>query len=208
MASGVYTIECIANGRRYVGSAVDIEKRWREHRRQLVAGNHHSRFLMRDWRKRGPGAFRFSVLLLCDRENVLFFEQRALDAYRPEYNTARVAGSMLGYRHTEETRARLSIARRRNPSSPRKGMTHSLEARAKISASRKGKGGGPHSSERIAKAAAAMRATKSVLDENKVRRIRQLTASGVCHRQVAEEVGCSYWAVADIARLRTYAWVK
>lgn len=35
---GVYVIEHTATGRRYVGSAVSLSKRWKEHRRQLMQG--------------------------------------------------------------------------------------------------------------------------------------------------------------------------
>lgn len=139
-APGIYCIQS-KDGRRYVGSAVSIKKRWKEHRRQLESGNHHSRFMQRAWMKHGEHYFEFKVLVLCDRGNLLFFEQRFLDAWSPEYNTAPVAGSQLGYRHSDESRKRMSAARRKN-FSPMKGRKHTPEALAKISANRKGKGGG------------------------------------------------------------------
>ena len=203
--AGVYLIRS-SDGRQYIGSAVNIGKRWRNHWRDLEGGKHHNRFMQRAWRKRGRRDFQFSVLLFCDRENLLQYEQACIDAYRPEYNAAPVAGSQLGYRHTKETRARMSASRRKD-FSPMKGRKHTAEARAKMSANRKGKGGGPRTPERLAKIAAAMRAAKSVLNEEKVRSIRALNRSGVPHREVAERVGCSYSAVADVVRNRTFKWV-
>lgn len=146
MTSGVYAITS-GDGRRYIGSAVDLKKRWREHWRGLEEGRHHSRFMQRAWRKRGRRDFQFTVILLCDRENLLEYEQACLDAFKPEYNTVSVAGSQLGYRHTHETRRKLSESRRRNPSSWMKGKKHSPESLEKMSAGRKGKGGGLRSPE-------------------------------------------------------------
>src|SRR5690606_16572171 len=138
--AGVYLIRS-SDGRQYIGSAVNIGKKWRNHWRDLEGGKHHNRFMQRAWRKRGRRDFQFSVLLFCDRENLLQYEQACIDAYRPEYNAAPVAGSQLGYRHTPESRARMSASRRKD-FSPMKGRKHTAEARAKISANRKGKGCG------------------------------------------------------------------
>jgi predicted GIY-YIG superfamily endonuclease len=39
-ASGVYQIRCIPTGKVYVGSAVDLFKRWAQHHRTLRKGEH------------------------------------------------------------------------------------------------------------------------------------------------------------------------
>jgi predicted GIY-YIG superfamily endonuclease len=41
LVCGVYEI-ADAFGRSYIGSSVNIYRRWEEHRRELVAGNHHA----------------------------------------------------------------------------------------------------------------------------------------------------------------------
>jgi hypothetical protein len=71
-----------------------------------------------------------------------------IDGLKPDYNTSPIAGSQLGYRHSEETRAKLRAARARNGFSPMKGRKHTPETLAKISESRKGKGSGPMTQER------------------------------------------------------------
>src|SRR5688572_24931982 len=93
MRSGVYEIVNSHSGARYVGSASQFRKRCREHIRQLADGRHHSRYLQRAWNKHGPEAFEFRPLLVCERTDLLFYEQRALDALSPEYNIVRKAGS-------------------------------------------------------------------------------------------------------------------
>lgn len=226
MAAGVYAITS-QDGRRYIGSAVNIEKRWKEHRRGLSAGTHHSRFLQRAWNKRGPGAFAFSVLLLCDRGNVLFYEQRCLDAFAPEYNTAPTAGSQLGYRHSAESRARMSASRPRD-FSPMKGRNHTAEARARISANRKGKGGGPRTPERLAKISAALKGRvitdeqrhriaatlrgtstgRGSLSAEQVREVRRLNAGGLGRIRIARAMGITTSAANAVIGRHAYLWVE
>jgi group I intron endonuclease len=152
MASGIYCIEHVASGRIYVGSAVDISRRWKEHRRRLDAGDHHSKFLQRSWEKHGAGSFLFRIVLLCDRPNLLWYEQALIDAWKPKYNSAPTAGSQLGFRHRLESRRKMSASNNRtgNP-----GYVHTEESKRRISQNRRGKGGGPMAAERRAKIGAA-----------------------------------------------------
>ncbi len=53
---------------------------------------------------------RFSVLLVCDRAHLLFYEQRAIDILQPRYNVCRTAGSPKGRRHTPESLAKIRAA--------------------------------------------------------------------------------------------------
>ncbi len=59
--SGVYAIVNRENGKRYVGSAINIPKRWREHQRGLQRGCHENSYLQGAWNKYGEGAFEFVV---------------------------------------------------------------------------------------------------------------------------------------------------
>lgn len=105
--------------------------RWDGHRRLLLRNKHHSRYLQASWNKHGAAQFAFRLLLLCDKKNLIFYEQRALDALKPEYNVAPRAGNSLGLKHTEATRAKLSAARL--------GWKATPEQRAKMSITRRGK---------------------------------------------------------------------
>jgi predicted GIY-YIG superfamily endonuclease len=42
MKSGIYKITNVNNGKAYIGRALNIEKRWQEHKEALAAGTHHS----------------------------------------------------------------------------------------------------------------------------------------------------------------------
>lgn len=129
MKTGIYSIQNVKNGKRYIGSSYDIKNRWWQHKRQLQQQKHHSFILQRAWNKYGEELFIFEVLLYCDPQDCLTFEQIALDCYQPEYNVCREAGSVAGYRHTASTKRKMS-ARHQNYSganNPFYGKRHSEE---------------------------------------------------------------------------------
>lgn len=179
--SGIYEIVNIATGSIYVGSAAQLKKRCGEHIRGLSRGKHHSKRLQSDWAKHGCQSFLFRPLLICEKRDLLFYEQRAMDSLLPSYNTVPIAGSQLGYRHTEETRAKLSAAAKRTRNFT--GHRHSEETKAKISASRKGKGGGPRSAERLKKIGDAHRG-RPKSEEQK----RKISSSLMGHKQSPEQI--------------------
>lgn len=78
-ASGIYQIRCMATGKVYVGSAVDIQARWRNHYDSLKRGKHRNKYLQAAWDKYGARNFECTVLELVDRDNLLEREQEWLD---------------------------------------------------------------------------------------------------------------------------------
>jgi len=102
-AAGVYRIRHVPTGRSYVGQAGNIRGRWARHRHGLRAGVHHSTFLQRMWDKYGENEFAFEILLVCRVQDLDFYEQRALDVLKPEFNTAKVAGSTRGVKPSPES---------------------------------------------------------------------------------------------------------
>ena len=50
---GVYMIKNKVNGKLYIGSSVDIQKRWINHRIYLRNNKHHSFQLQQDWNEYG-----------------------------------------------------------------------------------------------------------------------------------------------------------
>lgn len=130
--SGIYAIYSACNGRRYVGSAVDIRRRWRRHRSDLRNGKHKNIHLQRAWDKHGEEAFDFVVLEECSVEQLIEREQHYMDMYLDKYNCAPLAGSSLGRKASPEARANMSAAQT--------GRKHTPEAKAKMSASQKARG--------------------------------------------------------------------
>ena len=57
--------------------------------------------------KYGYANFQLEMLEYCDREKCIEREQYYMDLLSPEYNILKIAGSSLGYKHTEETIAKM-----------------------------------------------------------------------------------------------------
>lgn len=130
---GVYEIVCLSTGRRYVGSAVDIDGRKRLHWSQLRRGVHHSRFMQRAWNKYGELKFVFRLLEeVVSEKELLFTEQRYINLLKPDFNSCPIAGNSFGFKHSALSREKMSLMRRGMPS-PRKGQSHTKEVRERMS---------------------------------------------------------------------------
>jgi group I intron endonuclease len=57
--------------------------------------------------KYGYSDFSLLILEYCEPDLCIEREQYYIDLYKPEYNILKLAGSSLGYTHTEETLAKL-----------------------------------------------------------------------------------------------------
>lgn len=127
--SGVYTITCTVNDRRYVGSSADVRRRWRFHRSMLNNRKHPIALLQADWDEHGDAAFEFRVVAkVRDPQIRLAAEQATLDAYEAStagYNVASGVIASTGTRLTDEHKLAVSMAN--------KGVPKSAEHRAKLS---------------------------------------------------------------------------
>jgi group I intron endonuclease len=150
--SGIYAIVNIVTGRRYVGSSVDVEARFKQHRRDLSSGKHHNSPLQLAWRKYGASGFRFETIECVEPQRLVEREQYHLDCTQPNvYNVAIVvAAPMLGRTHETSIKTRLKIgaANRGKARSPELrealrrqnlGKRHSVATRMKMSAAHSGK---------------------------------------------------------------------
>lgn len=61
--------------------------------------------------KYGYSNFSLQIIEYCDRKDILVREQYYLDLCKPEYNILKVAGSNLGYIHSENTLAKMKESR-------------------------------------------------------------------------------------------------
>ena len=141
---GIYKITHSASGRCYVGSSVNIERRWREHRDRLKRGVHPNPRLLRAWLKYGADAFNFAILEsveVMSEESRIERENYWIAQCRPVFNLAPVAGSILGMKRTAKNKANASAGQLRRFSTtphPVKGRARTPEERAAISAGQLG----------------------------------------------------------------------
>lgn len=107
--SGIYKIQSIKKPERcYIGSAVNINRRWRQHLQELHKNKHHTSKLQRHFNKYGAVDLQFSILLGCEKENLIANEQFFLDSYYPYFNTCKIAGSTIGCKASDETKNKIS----------------------------------------------------------------------------------------------------
>lgn len=157
MTCGVYKIINKVNGHVYVGSSVNIERRHTQHFYLLGVGRHHSRYLQAAWNKYGKNQFSFELIIECFEYELEIQEQVYIDKLHPVYNVNPCAGLTRERRHTEESRKRMSQARKGwHPSlflidmvrnrmmgnTYRQGMLHSKESKQKMSEATRGERNG------------------------------------------------------------------
>lgn len=111
MNTGIYSITSPSGGQ-YIGSAVNFDSRWGLHRHLLNKGKHYNLGLQRACKKYGIENLVFTRILVCAREHLIMFEQRAIDVLKPRYNACPVAGSQLGRRHSKEANEKNAAAHR------------------------------------------------------------------------------------------------
>ena len=109
--TGIYKIESkIKPERIYIGSAVNIDKRWKEHKRDLRADRHHSPKLQRHYNKYDESDFIYTAILTCKKEDLISREQELIDCYKPYFNSCKIANSRLGLKKTQEAKDKISRA--------------------------------------------------------------------------------------------------
>lgn len=109
--SGIYKFS-FKNGKFYIGSAKNLSARRSSHLSQMRKANHGNRHIQNCFNKHGEP--NFETLLICDQEDLIFFEQRAIDTLEPHLNICKKAGNTLGRKHTPESLKKTTEANRRN----------------------------------------------------------------------------------------------
>lgn len=111
MKSGIYKILNKLNGKFYIGSAVNLENRWREHKYHLNRDSHKNKHLQNSWINYGEIAFEFIILeYVEDKYKLIKIEQSYLDSLTPAYNMAQIAGSRAGVPMSEEAKNKIGAA--------------------------------------------------------------------------------------------------
>ncbi len=135
-ASGIYRITNTINGKFYIGSAVNLRIRWKNHLNTLRHTTHKNPKLQRAFSKYGESAFIFEILeLVLLPELLTAREQYFLDTLNPfgkrGFNISPIAGSNLGVKYSPLAIEKSRIARI--------GMKRTQEQCENIGASRRGK---------------------------------------------------------------------
>ncbi len=109
--AGVYMFFNLKNGNIYVGSSINLARRFRVHISNI--GNVKLPLPLAI-NKYGPDNFAFLILQFCSapaaddiKKVCLSLEQYFIDLYKPKYNILKLAGSSQGFKHSPDTIAKL-----------------------------------------------------------------------------------------------------
>ena len=112
--NGVYSITNALTGKLYIGSTCKhIPHRWRQHRHLLNKGCHYNQRLQSDWDEYGSDNFKFEIVEVLEDEYTIAFEQFWLNMFmafdpRYGYNSDPTCGAKRGFKHSVETKAKIS----------------------------------------------------------------------------------------------------
>ena len=139
--SGIYLWLNTTNDKYYIDSAQDLSRRFSQYYSEkylkAVYGIIHKALLKSRHEK-----FTLYILEYCKVKDLILREQYYIDILSPQYNILQIAGSTLGFKHTEETLVKMSEAKtgENHPMfgvigeyHPSYGKTHSTETKALMS---------------------------------------------------------------------------
>jgi group I intron endonuclease len=122
----------LVNGKSYVGSSKCLAGRFSNYYSlAYIKKREHSSIIYSAILKHGHKNFSLDILEYCEPSQLIEREQFYLDLLKPEYNILKVAGSTLGFKHSEATKIRMSIINT-GANHPLYGKTPNYETRVKI----------------------------------------------------------------------------
>jgi group I intron endonuclease len=222
ITSGIYALQNTTSNKIYIGSTIDFSKRIREHINMLKKGTHHSPHLQYAWNNVCANKFNLLILEIVENADILIErEQHWLDYYKSYndnygYNIAPSAGNTTGLTVSEETKLKMSKAKKGKKFTPEhrkkigianKGKKRSPEVVAEMSARQKGFVMPEETKEKIRKscigintgvrspevranisaACKGRKANNRKLSEGNVIEIRKLLAQGKSQRSIARQ---------------------
>jgi group I intron endonuclease len=184
----VYKISNDIDGKFYIGSTNNLIKRYYTHINHIRTNKNTCVKLIRAVNKHGEDNFKFEIVCECPTDKILETEQEYIDILQPHYNIAKIAGSNLGIKRTEEVKHKKSVSQKENWKDDAYRVKH-LE-----NLSKNWKTGSNHS---MAK-----------LTEEQVIEIKKQLLTGLLPKQVSDNLKVSYYSVKDINIGKTWKHVK
>jgi group I intron endonuclease len=140
--SGIYCFTNLTNGKKYVGSSVNLGIRFSQYFNVNNLTRQNYMAICMSLLKYGYSGFSLEILEYCDSSELLTREKHFMDLLKPEYNIALgPAAPMSGRKHLDETRKKMSDAHKGlhvGENNIMFGKNHSDETRKKISGATSG----------------------------------------------------------------------
>nr|YP_009240575.1 GIY-YIG endonuclease [Pyronema omphalodes]AMO66547.1 GIY-YIG endonuclease [Pyronema omphalodes] len=108
--SGIYMFVNKSTGDTYVGSSANLGRRFGDYfkfsyvQREMKSNNSR---IYRALSKYGYSGFQLDILEYCDPKILREREQHYIDFLKPTYNILKIAGSFLGFNHSEDTKEKM-----------------------------------------------------------------------------------------------------
>lgn len=106
--SGIYMWTNKLTNDIYIGQSIDISKRLKNYFNLSYLKSKESLVISRALIKYGFSNFSLTILEYCEISDLLSREQHYFDKLNPKYNILKIAGSSLNYKHSEETKLKIS----------------------------------------------------------------------------------------------------
>lgn len=184
----IYKIKNVINGDFYIGSTQNLVKRYYTHLHDIRINKNRCVKLVRAVNKYKEENFIFEIIEKCNIDNLLAREQYYLDTLNPKYNVAKIAGSNLGIKRTEEVKLKKSIIQKENWNKEDYRKNH-LEHLSK-----NWKKGSNHKMAKL---------TEDVVKEVKIK-----LKEGFNSKEISKCLSVSQHSVKDIKRNKTWKHVK
>jgi group I intron endonuclease len=184
----IYKITNQIDGKFYIGSTNNLIKRYYTHLHDIRSNRNTCVKLIRAVNKHGEDNFKFEIVYECLTDDILRTEQTYIDSLNPHYNVAKIAGSNLGIKRTEEVKLKKSVSQKEN------WKDEAYRTKHLDNLSKNWKAGSSH---KMAK-----------LTDEQVVEIKKQLASGLLPKQVADKLELSYHSIKDIHRGKTWKHIK
>ncbi len=96
---GIYMILNEVTWKVYIGSSRQINKRFKQHKRNLRGNTHHSPKLQNSWNKYGENTFIFDILEECSPDDLVKSEQSHIDIFTSYDNDFGFNIQRVAYKH-------------------------------------------------------------------------------------------------------------
>ena len=106
--SGIYRWTNKSTGDIYIGQSTNLSSRFINYYNISYLSSKIHLIISRALIKYGYSKFSLEILEYCDKSVLLKREQYYLDKLNPSYNILKLAGSSKGFKHSEETKAKIS----------------------------------------------------------------------------------------------------
>jgi group I intron endonuclease len=108
--SGIYMFTNKLTNDIYIGQSKNLVNRFRKYFSPSYLKHKENLLISKALIKYGFSNFSLTILEYCKISDLVNREQYYFDTLKPKYNTLKIAGSSLNYKHTKETKLKISNA--------------------------------------------------------------------------------------------------